>query len=311
MWEGRVIYHGRTDCLDNWMILCVDPDERARTATADAFSDAGFETRTASSSATARQALDETDVLNALVTEYELSDGTGLELVRDARELSPDTTCVLFTAVELDDIDTSEFGGVVAEYVSKDDPDARAEVVARVEQSIALQTQTAYPLPENEAARVAALERYAADPEALGASIDRLAEVATALFGVDSAAVGLIDAHEQRFLACHGISFDPVDREDTVCTYAILDDGVIVYEDTQDDPRFSGNEGLAAANIRFYASASLTTPEGHHIGTFCVYDDTPRTFSAQDRHHLQLLADEAMEQLELRRRLQTGGETNV
>ncbi|SDZ94490.1 GAF domain-containing protein [Haloplanus vescus] len=292
------------------MILCVDPDERARTATVDAFDEAGFETRAASSSATARRVLDETDTVDALVTEYELPDGTGLELVRDARELSPDTACVLFTAVGLDDIDTSEFGGVVAEFVSKDDPDARAEVVARVEQSVALQTQTAYPLPEDEGARVAALERYAANPAELGDSIDRLAELATALFDVDSSAIGLIDAHEQRFLACHGISFDPVDREDTVCTYAILDDDVTVFEDTQDDPRFSGNEGLAAANIRFYASASLTTPDGHHIGTFCVYDDTPRTFSERDRHHLQLLADEAMEQLELRRQLK-GGERDV
>lgn len=292
------------------MILCTDPDEQARTATVDAFADAGFEARGVGSAADARQTLRESTPVDALVTEYELPDGTGLELMDDARDLSPDTACVLFTATDLDDMDTDAFGGVVAEYVSKDDPDAWSEVVARVEQSVAFQTQTAYPLPENESARVAALERYAAEPEELGDSIDRLAEVATALFDVDSAAVGLIDAHEQRFLACHGISFDPVDREDTVCTYAILEDDVTVYEDTRDDPRFSGNEGLVAANIRFYASAALTTPAGHRIGTFCVYDDEPRTFSEEDRHHLQLLADEAMEQLELRRRLREAGESD-
>ncbi|WP_435067481.1 GAF domain-containing protein [Haloplanus sp. C73] len=292
------------------MILCTDPDEQARAATVDAFADAGFEAHGVGSVADARQTLRESPPVDALVTEYELPDGTGLELMEDARGLSPDTACVLFTATALDDMDTDAFGGVVAEYVSKDDPDARAEVVARVEQSVAFQTQTAYPLPENESARVAALERYAADPAELGESIDRLAEVATALFGVDSAAVGLIDAHEQRFLACHGVSFDPIDREDTVCTYAILEDDVTVYEDTRDDPRFSENEGLAAANIRFYASATLTTPAGHRIGTFCVYDDEPRDFSEADRHHLQLLADEAMEQLELRRRLREAGESD-
>jgi len=290
------------------MILCIDPDEDARAATVRAFTEAGFEARGVASAADARQSLRERGAVDALVAEYDLPDGTGLELVNDSRELSPDTACVLFTAVSLDDIDTEAFGGAVADYVSKDDPDARTEVVDRVEQSVAFQTQTSYPLPENEPARVAALERYAVDPAALGGTIDRLAELATALFGVDSATVGVLDAHEQRFLSCHGVSFDTTDREETVCTYAILDDEVTVFEDTRDDPRFGDNEGLAAANIRFYASAPLVTPEGHRIGTFCIYDSEPREVSEQDRHHLQLFASEVMEQLTLRRRLQNEDE---
>lgn len=287
------------------MILCVDPDSSARERTAEALAAAGFETLTAATRAEAREALDDATV-ECLVTEQDLPDGTGLELAGEARETHPDVVCVLFTAIPLDDIDTAAFGETVAEYLPKNNPNAHEELAALVEHSLAFRSQTAYPLPENEDARLAALERYADNPAVLGSSLDRLTELATELFGLNAAAVGLIDVHEQRFLACHGVAFEPIDREETVCTYALLDEDVTVIEDVNDDPRFEDHEGLAAADIRFYASAPLVTPDGQAIGTFCVYDDRPRSFSSRDRELLQMLADEAMDQLRLRRRLREG-----
>jgi CheY-like chemotaxis protein len=290
------------------MILCVDQSEADREATRAAL-DSTYEVETTASLSDARSVLTERPV-ECLVTEYDLPDGTGLELIRAARNDAPDAACILFTDTPLDDIDTAAFGDVVAEYLSKDDPDAREGLAELVEHALLFRNQTAYPLPDDEDARVAALERYATDPESLGDSLDRLTELATALFDLDAAAIGLIDAHEQRFLSCFGISFGPVEREETVCTYALLEEGVTVIEDTSDDPRFEDNEGLQSADIRFYASAPVTTPEGHAIGTFCVYDDEPRSLSERDRELLSLLADEVMEQLTLRRRLRERGGGN-
>ncbi|WP_178915298.1 GAF domain-containing protein [Natronomonas gomsonensis] len=287
------------------MILCVDQSEADREATRAAL-DPIYEVETTASLSDARSVLTERTV-ECLVTEYDLPDGTGLELIRAARNDAPDAACILFTDTPLDDIDTAAFGDVVAEYLSKDDPDAHEELTELVEHARLFRNQTAYPLPDDEDARVAALERYATDPESLGDSLDRLTELATALFDLDAAAVGLVDAHEQRFLSCFGVSFDPVEREETVCTYALLDEGVTVIEDTNEDPRFEDNEGLQSADIRFYASAPVTTPEGHAIGTFCVYDDEPRAFSERERELLSLLADEAMEQLTLRLKLRERG----
>lgn len=288
------------------MILYVDPDDSFREQIATMLTEAGFETATRGSLAGAREALADPATIDCLITEYELPDGSGLELVQRTRETTPDTACLVFTDVPLDDIDTAAFGDLVVEYLSKDDPDPKAGLVDFVENSFVFRSQTAYPLPEDEDARLTALAQYAADPAALGDSFDRLTELATELFGRNAAAVGLVDAHEQRFLSCYGVSFDPIDREDTVCTYAMLDDGVTVIEDVQDDARFSENEGLAAADIRFYASAPLVTPDGQEIGTFCVYDDHPSSFSDRERELLVLLAEEAMEELVLRRRLREG-----
>ena len=289
------------------MLLCVDGDDDVRGETAGTLREAGFDVAEASSLADARDRLDPS--VDCLVTEQELIDSTGLELIREVRERAPDTNCILYTDLPVTEIDTAAFGDVVAEYVRKGEPGAEEELVGLVEQGVAFQSQTAYPLPENEDARLAALERYAADPAALGESFDRLTELATELFDLDAAAVGLIDAHEQRFLSCHGVTFDPIPREETVCTYAMLEPGVTVLEDVAADPRFEENEGLTAANIRFYASAPVETPEGEVIGTFCVYDGAAREFSARDRELLSMLADEAMDQLTLRRRL--GGEDDV
>lgn len=290
------------------MILCVDPDTDALAATADALADAGFDTRRCGSVDAAREVLRGEVSPDAVVTEYDLPDGTGLDVLRSAREEVPDAVCVLFTETPLDAVDTAAFGDVVADYLSKNSSNANTELAELIEHGLAFGSQTAYPLPEDEEARLAALGRYAVDEAGLEAALDRLTELATALFDVDSAAIGLVDAHHERFISCHGISLDDIDREDTVCTYAIIEDEVTVIEDLTTDPRFSDNEALLNTSIRFYAGTPVTTDDGQAIGTFCVYDDSPRTFSDRDRHLLTLLGDEAMDQLELRRRYRETGE---
>jgi GAF domain-containing protein len=284
------------------MLLCVDPDEAARADTRRALADAGFDTVGAGTLAAAVEELDAGGI-DCVVTEHDLPDGTGLELVQAARERSPDAACVLFTDATLDDIDTDAFGDTVAEYLHRDGPDAREDLVALVEHSVAFLSQTAYPLPDDEDARLAALDEYAHDAESLRDALDRLTELAAERWDVNTATVGLIGSHEEEFVACHGTVFDTLEREKTICTYAILDDDVTVVENVQEDPRFSENETLDAAGLRFYAGAPLVTPDGHRIGVFCLHDDEPREFGERDRELLQSFADEAMDQFALRREL--------
>ena len=208
------------------MILCADPDADELSAAREALEAGGFRTHGVGSVGTARAAFEEAGPVDCLVTEYDLPDGSGLELIRKTRATSPDTACVLYTDAGIGEMDTEAFGEVIAEYVRKDDPGSADRLVEIVEHSLAFRSQTAYPLPDDEDARLATLSRYATDPAALSASLDRLTELAAAQFGVDSAAVGLIDSHEERFLSCYGADFDSLEREDTICTYAILEEGV-------------------------------------------------------------------------------------
>jgi GAF domain-containing protein len=282
-------------------VLCVDPAAEDGRATRAALREAGIDATVCGSVAEASEALDAS--VAGLVTEYDLPDGTGLELVERARGTVPDLTCVLFTDTGFDELGTATLGSAVVEYVEKGTPGAREELVDLLTFGVDNRTQTAYPLPENEDARLDAVEQYVDDPDAFEESLGRLTSVAAALFDVDAATVGFLDAHQERFVACHGTDVDRLDREDTICTYTILDDEPTVIPDTRDDPRFDTNESLVEAEIRFYAGAPIRATDGEAIGVFCLFDDEPGTFTNEDRDLLSTLADDVMDRLELRRRL--------
>ena len=288
-------------------VLCVDPDPDERAATVAALEAAGLPVRAVDSVSAARDALDgdgdDGDVIDCLVAEHDHPDGTGLDLIAHARETVPDAACVLYTDRDPAAIDTVALGDTVAEYLQKDE-DSHDRLVELVEFSVATRSQTAYPLPDDEDARLAALDRFAADPDELDAAFARLTEIAAATFDVNAAVVGLVDAHHERFLGCYGIDIDRMDREDTVCTYAILEEGVTVVEDLHEDPRFADNETIEASGLRFYAGAPVVAPDGSKIGTFCLFDLAPRSLSTEEQAMLELFAAEAGDQLALRGRLQ-------
>lgn len=288
-------------------VLCVDPAADERQETRAALVDAGFDATVCGSLDEARGVL-AADAVSGVITEYDLPDGTGLELVTYAREIHPDVTGVLFTDADFAAIDTDALSGTVVEYVDKDAADARDELVDLLSFSIDNRSQTAYPLPDDEDRRLDAVEAYVDDTDALDDSLDRLTQVARALFDVDAATVGFVEDHHERFLACQGTDVDRLDREDTICTYAILDEGPTVVEDTREDPRFRDNDEISASGIRFYAGAPIRTDDGDAVGVFCLFDGEPRSFAARDRTLLSLLADEVMDGLELRRRLREATE---
>lgn len=113
-----------------------------------------------------------------------------------------------------------------------------------------------------------------------------------------------IEEQTQTFVACHGADWAETTREDSICTYAIVDDDpVTVIEDTMTDRRFEHNETLQTLGIRFYAGADLTV-DGHTVGTLCIYGDEPRSFGAEDRDYLPLPAEEATHLLAVHRDLE-------
>jgi signal transduction histidine kinase len=133
-----------------------------------------------------------------------------------------------------------------------------------------------------------------------------LAQLATVVCGVSSAAVNIIDDTTQHTIATYGPMLDPgsCEREDSMCAIGFQSESLVVSEDASTDPRFARNPFVTGtlASIRLYASASLRTPDGWVIGTLCVYDDKPGTLSALQRGGLQTLAHQVIDLFELRRR---------
>jgi CheY-like chemotaxis protein len=289
-------------------VLYVDPNGDRRAATCETLAAAdGFDAVGRGSLTAAVETLEDGSV-DCVVTAYELSEKTGLDLAARVREIDPDTPCILYTDKPADRIATERRGEVVVEYLPRDMPDAAESLVHLVTNTIDHHSQVGYPLPDHEDERLQVLEQYdQAGMEAVE-TFDRLTTLAKRHFGVDVAFVGFVDAHEERFLACEGAEWRTLNREDSICTHTILEEEVMVVEDVMADDRFVANDRLDELNIEFYAGATLRTPKGATIGAFCLTHGEPRGFTDEDRTDLRLFADEAMEQLELRHELEKRGD---
>lgn len=237
------------------------------------------------------------------MTEYDLPDGTGVDLVSRVRNAAPDTGCILHTATDRDEVVAETPDGVVVEYADKAAPKAGARLARIVRTTATFRTQTSYPLPEDESERLGSLDDYDLEDDALRADLDRVTDLAASHFDASTASINVIHEHEQDFLTCRGADWSPTAREDSICTYTIVnDDDVTVIEDVDTDPRFEGNDTLRELGIRSYMGADLRTPTGSAIGTLCVHHDEPRGFDADDEAFLRTLADVAMNIFELHHR---------
>ena len=161
-----------------------------------------------------------------------------------------------------------------------------------------------YPIPADESLRLRDLERHAAIGRASDQHFERLIDLASSLFEAPMAAISLVEADRQWFLASRGLGgVCETPRSSAFCAHAIAADGVMVVPDALEDDRFRTNPlVLGPPRIRFYAGAPLRSPDGHNLGTLCVLDHQPRPpLEPRQRRWLQDLADLVMRELELRR----------
>ena len=118
---------------------------------------------------------------------------------------------------------------------------------------------------------------------------DNLVRILRINFDMPVVAISLIDSHRQWFKAITGLDICETSREISFCGHTINQNDLFIIEDTYADKRFKDNP-LVTLNpkIRFYAGMPIQSPEGHNIGTICLIDMKPRTFTAKSGKLLQL-----------------------
>lgn len=282
-------------------VLCADADAAERRTTADALEAAGYDVLTAATVAVVEDAIAPT--VDCVVTAFDFPDGDAYDVVATVRAANPDLPVVVFSDAAATDLPRPPDGQLVMEYLSKATPGARERLVGLVAQATTPNYQVAYPVPADERERVAAIRAYDVASSEATATFDRLTKLVANHFDIDVAFVGIVDEHEERFVACEGANWETLTREDSICTHTILEADTMVVEDVREDPRFASNDRLVELDIRSYAGVRLTTADGHAIGALCCTDDEPRQYTEGELADLRRFAAEVEEQLRLRRQL--------
>jgi diguanylate cyclase (GGDEF)-like protein len=160
-----------------------------------------------------------------------------------------------------------------------------------------------WPVPADEAERVAALHAFGVLDQPPQADLDAAARLAAYVCGTPTAAVNLIDSTRQWQAAAHGTPPTEVAREDSMCQHTVLGSEVVWTPDARGEAVFDGNPFVTGryAAIRLYASAPLLTRDGHAIGTVCAFDSRPGELDATRLALLRDVADQVMALFELRR----------
>ena len=174
-------------------------------------------------------------------------------------------------------------------------------------------TSNTVPLPANEAERLAALRRYNILDTPPETAFDRITSLAARLFDVPIALVSLVDDSRAWFKSCYGFEPRQVQRDATICSFALLYDDVLVVPDARQDERFTCNPFvLSEPGLRFYAGAPLLTKDGFNLGTLCLLDMKPRSaLTDEEKATLSDLAAMVIDELELRLAAQQIAQTDA
>ncbi|AFL90246.1 diguanylate cyclase (GGDEF) domain-containing protein [Terriglobus roseus DSM 18391] len=136
---------------------------------------------------------------------------------------------------------------------------------------------------------------------------DEIVELATAICGKPLGAMSLLTDTENFTKATVGLPAARVPMKESVCRFTVLQDDVMMVEDTHADHRFDEHGPMihSEGGIRFYAGMPLVTVDGTRIGSLCVMDTAPSTLTRQQIRALKVLGRQISSRLQLRERAAT------
>lgn len=152
----------------------------------------------------------------------------------------------------------------------------------------------------NELKRLEALRRYRILDTPPDSTLDRVTEVAAKLFDVPIALISFVDEKRVWFKSRYGLELPEIDRNPGLCASAIQSPNIYTVKDTAKDVNAIKNPLAGVYGFRFYTGAPLQTHDGYRLGTLCLLDKKPRTFTADRERILSGLATIVMNIMDLR-----------
>ncbi|PKR77236.1 hypothetical protein CEY16_10880 [Halalkalibacillus sediminis] len=135
---------------------------------------------------------------------------------------------------------------------------------------------------------------------------DDITELARDMFDVEMSLITFVGTDRQHFKSCIGFPEDldqtGTSRDISFCQHLIVEDGPMVIENAHEDDRFKNNPLVTEGYISFYAGVPLRVNDGPVLGTLCVLDPEPRTFSDKEMKQLKKLSNWVITELSIKRK---------
>ena len=155
------------------------------------------------------------------------------------------------------------------------------------------------PVPYNQAERSAALRSAMCAYVPREDRFDRITRLTKRLLDVRIVLISMIDDDEAWFRSAQGLDISDNTRDISFCGHTSLTPDIVQVRDMLADPRFVDHPLVVGPPyVRAYCGWPLEIALGLRVGTLCVLDTMPRTFTSDD---METLADMAhMVESELR-----------
>jgi GAF domain-containing protein len=130
----------------------------------------------------------------------------------------------------------------------------------------------------DEAARIAALNRYAILDTPPEQKFDRITRMVSDICEAPIALISLIDSERQWFKSHLGMDATETPWDIAFCDHTIREDDLFIVPDASADDRFRDNPlVIGPPYIRTYIGAVLMTEDGHRVGALCaMYPEVTR-----------------------------------
>jgi signal transduction histidine kinase len=165
---------------------------------------------------------------------------------------------------------------------------------------------------EREAERLKLLDSYSILDSLPEEDYDNLTKLAAEICHTPISLITLLDDKRQWFKSNHGLDLRETSKEQAFCAHAINGyDSVFMVDDAREDIRFHDNPLVTTdPHVIFYAGIPLKNELGLPLGTLCVIDHKPNHLSENQIAALQILSQQVMNLLELRKSKATLEKTN-
>jgi hypothetical protein len=156
----------------------------------------------------------------------------------------------------------------------------------------------------NDAARLEALSETALLDSPTEEAFDRLTKLAAKLLNSPVALISLVGSDRQFFKSSVGLaepwrSARQTPLTHSFCRHTLVSREPLVVEDARTHPLVRDNLAIRDLDVVAYAGAPLITAAGHALGTLCVIDHQPRSWTADQIETLETLTASVLSEIDL------------